>query len=155
RATRADAGDYHHGLQRGLHHPPKMKPEIIMLRRELQDDQLVRTLKRKDMLRYEDKVRDLFFYLRDRLRKPPVLQNTDGEPLVLQTIKYEVGSAQVAFDALAPLAKGATKEDLLQKAKYDADGALCEVAISWIKEGNRRMKSWDNTILGTIHISGR
>jgi SEC-C motif len=135
--------------------PPKMKPEIIMLRRELQDEESGRALKTKDLLRYEDDVRDLYFYLHERLHKPPVLQNTDGEPFVLQTIKYEIGSAQVAFDALAPLAKGATKEDLLQSAKYDDEGVLREVTISWIKKGNRRMKDWDNTILGTIHISGR
>ena len=135
--------------------PPKMKLEIITLRRELQEDELGRALKRKDLLRYEADARDLFFYIRDILHNPPVLQNTDGEPLVLQTIKYEVGSAQVAFDALALLAKGATKKDLLQSAKYDADGALREATIPWIKKGNRRMKDWDNTILGTIHIAGK
>lgn len=135
--------------------PPKMKPEIIMVRRELQDDELGRALKLRDVLRCEDEVRDLYFYIHERLHKPPVLQNTDGEPLVLQTIKYEVGSPQVTFDALAPLAKGATKEDLLQSAKYDDQGVLREVTISWIKKGNRRMKSWDNTLLGTIRISGR
>jgi SEC-C motif/Protein of unknown function (DUF2384) len=135
--------------------PPKMKPEIIMLRRELQDEESGRALKTKDVVLCEDDVRDLYFYLHERLHKPPVLQNTSGEPFVLQTIKYEIGSAQVAFDALAPLAKGATKEDLLHSAKYDDEGVLREVTISWIKKGNRRMKDWDNTILGTIHISGR
>ncbi len=126
-----------------------------MLRFELQDENDGRPLTLQDLLTYEDEVRDLFFYIRDKLYLPPVVQNTDGEALVLQTLVYEVGSAQVAFDALAPLAKGASKEELLQGAKHDADGALREITIPWLKKGNRKMKSWDNTILGTVRISGR
>ncbi len=135
--------------------PPRMKPEIVALRRELQDDEDGRALKAKDILRSEDEVRELYFYIRDVLHAPPVLCNTDDEPLVLQTIKYQVGSPQVAFDALAPLAKGASREDLLQDAEYDAEGNLHKIAIQWIKKGNRKIKSWDNTVLGTIRICGR
>jgi hypothetical protein len=135
--------------------PPRMKPEIVRLRLEFQDENDGRALTRKDVLTYEHEVRDLFFYIRDKLYLPPVVQNTDGEALVPQTLVFKIGSAQVAFDALAPLAKGASKEELLQSAKHDADGALHEIRIPWLKKGNRRMKNWDNTILGTVCISGR
>lgn len=135
--------------------PPRMKPEMIMLRRELQDDEGGRALTRRDLLKYEEDIRELYLYIRDRLYAPPVLTNTDNEPLALQTIRYEVGSPQVAFDALARLAKGQSKEDLLEGATYDVDGSLLKITIPWLKKGNRRMKSWENTVLATIRISGR
>jgi len=61
----------------------------------------------------------------------------------------------VAFEALAPLAWGHSKADLLSDAELDGDGVVRSVELPWIKKGNRRIKSWDNTILGHIRISGQ
>src|SRR2546428_5257905 len=36
-----------------------------------------------------------------------------------------------------------------------ADGRLRKTELDWIKRGNRKFKTWDNTILGTIRISDR
>jgi hypothetical protein len=135
--------------------PPKMKPEIVMLRQELRAENLDQPLTINDVLECEADVRDLFFYLRDRLYLPPTLVNTDGEPLVPQTLVFEVGSPQVALDALLALAKGVTREEVLESARYDADGSLREVTINWLKKGNCKHKSSDNTILGTVRVSGR
>jgi Protein of unknown function (DUF2384) len=60
----------------------------------------------------------------------------------------------VAFDALAPLAWGQTKEELLDEADIDADGTLRSANIDWRKKGNKMHAHWDNTILGHLRISG-
>jgi len=84
-----------------------------------------------------------------------VLCNTDGDPLLFHTLTFRIESAEAAFDALAPLAVGRLREELLDDAELGGDGKLRKVNIDWIREGNRKFKSWDNTILGHIKISGR
>jgi hypothetical protein len=83
------------------------------------------------------------------------LTNTDGDPFVLHTLTFRIGSAHAAFEALAPLAKGASKKELQEGAKLDDDGTLLSVEIPWLKQGNRMHKDWDNTILGHLRISGQ
>jgi hypothetical protein len=89
------------------------------------------------------------------MRTPPRLTNTDGDPLVFHTLTFRTGSAHAAFEALAPLAWGDSKEELLENAKLDDDGTLHSVEIPWLKKGNRMHKDWENTILGHIRISDR
>src|SRR2546426_1186900 len=109
----------------------------------------------EDLARYENDIRGVYLNIRDLLNTPPRICNTDGDPLVLHTITFEIESPQAAFEALAPLAKGLSKEQLLSNAEYDADGRLRKTELDWIKRGNRKFKTWDNTILGTIRISDR
>ena len=101
-------------------------------------------------------LRALYLSLRDRVMNPapPVLNNTDGDPLELHTITCEVASADAAFQALKSLAKGEAEEDLLHDATFDEDGRLREVAFGWTKVGNRVHKSWENTVLGHVKIEG-
>lgn len=134
---------------------PKFKSYIVDLRREIQEIEQCTALTRQQVLNYEEDIRELYLDIMEMMFSPPRLNNTDGEPLALQTITYEVGSTQVAFDALAPLARGAEKSNLLENAKYDPEGNLSEIEIPWLKKGNRLHKSWDNTILGRIKIKGR
>jgi len=137
--------------------PPRMKAEVIALRKKLR-----RKAKREngeiwaqDLARYENDIREVYLNIRDLLNTPPRICNTDGDPLVLHTITFEIESPQAAFEALAPLAKGLSKEQLLSNAEYDADGRLRKTELDWIKRGNRKFKTWDNTILGTIRILDR
>ena len=44
-------------------------------------------------------------------------------------------------------------EELLDDAERGEDGRLRSVDFDWIREGNRKIKSWDNTIVGHIKIS--
>ena len=137
--------------------PPRYKPDIIAYRRDLQRNYKIRKLTLKHVTRYEEDVRELYLYLRDALTSPPRLANTDGDPYVPHTLTYEVGSAEVAFDALASLAWGMSKEEVLEAgdAAYNADGSLRKVELQWMKKGNRQMKSWENTVLGTLALNGR
>jgi hypothetical protein len=137
--------------------PPDRKTAIVSLRVKLRRKiaKQNRELSIGDLLRYREEIRTVYLNIRDALRTPPKLCNTDGEPIVSYTIKYRIGSAQVAFDALAPLACFASKEDLLHGAELNDDGSLRSVEIPWSKRGNKVHKNWDNTILGHLYISGR
>ena len=84
----------------------------------------------------------------------PVLQNTDGDPLVPHTLVYDIDSPQAAFDALADLCITASREEILEEARRDDEGRLAAIAIDWQKAGNEKHKSWSNTILGKIAIDG-
>ncbi len=136
---------------------PRWKAEVIGLRKVLRKKiaRQKRELTAADLIRYEDDVREIYLNIRDALHAPPRLQNTDGDPLVFHTLTFQIGSPGVAFEALAPLAWGWSKEELLSEAELDDDGAISSVEFDWVKKGNAKIKSWDNTLLGHIKISGR
>jgi hypothetical protein len=133
---------------------PSRKAEIVKLRAWMREKiaKQGRELAEADLIHYEEKIRTEYLNGRDARHAPPILTNTDGELLLLHTLRYRIGSAQVAFDALASLAWDHTKEVLLEEADVDADGALRKVEITWTKSGNAMHKDWDNTILGQIKI---
>jgi hypothetical protein len=135
--------------------PPDHKIEVIELRKKLKKKiaKQNRHLGLHDLLRYADLIRATYLDIRDRLFLPPVLCNTDGDPLLFHTLTFRVESAQTAFHAMAPLAAGLSREELLDDAELGEDGRLRKVNVDWIKKGNRKFKSWDNTILGHINIS--
>ena len=137
--------------------PPGRKADVIALRAWLRQGaaRQDRELNQLDLFRYAEKIRLTYLAIRDSLHAPPRLCNTDGETLEFHTLTWRAGSAQVAFDALAPLAWGWTKEELLEDAEIGSDGALHSVEIDWVKKGNKMHKHWDNTILGHIKISDR
>jgi len=136
--------------------PPRCKADVIGLRKRLRKKiaRQKRELSAADLIRYEDDVRETYLNIRDALHTPPRLANTDGDPLVFHTLTFQIGSPAVAFAALAPLAWGFSKEELLSEAELDDDGVLRSVKFDWVKKGNRKIKSWDNTIMGHIKISG-
>jgi hypothetical protein len=114
-----------------------------------------RQLAASDLIRYREDIRTAYLDIRDAMRTPPQLTNTDGDPYVLHTLTFRAGSAHAAFEALAPLARGISKKELLGEAKLDEDGTLLSVEIPWLKQGNRTHKDWENTVLGNIKIFGR
>jgi hypothetical protein len=137
--------------------PPSHKAAIVGLRRKLQKKiaKQNRGLTVPDLIRYREDIRTTYLNVRDSIRTPPRLTNTDGDPFVLHTLTFRTGSALAAFEALAPLARGFSKTELLNGAKFDADGALLSVELPWQKKGNRIHQDWDNTLLGQLTISGR
>jgi len=135
--------------------PPDKKIEVIELRKKLKRRiaKQHRCLTPDDLLRYADLIRATYLNIRHGLFLPPVLCNTDGDPLLFHTLRFRIESAEAAFDGLYPLAVGRSREELLDDAELGEDGKLRNVAIDWIKAGNRKFKTWDNTILGHIKIS--
>ena len=116
--------------------PPRNKAEIVGFRAKLRKKiaKQNRELTAADLIRYAEEIRTLYLDIRDALHLPPRFCNTDGDPLLFHTLAFRVGSARAAFDALAPLAWGLSKEDLLGAAKVDADGTLRSVEIEWRKK---------------------
>jgi hypothetical protein len=137
--------------------PPSHKASIVRLRTHLRKKiaKQNRELTVSDLIRYRDDIRTTYLNVRDSIRTPPRLTNTDGDPFVLHTLTFRTGSALAAFEALAPLARGISKTELLKGAKLDGDGALLSVDLPWQKKGNRIHQDWDNTLLGHLSISGR
>ncbi|MFZ1084903.1 MAG: SEC-C metal-binding domain-containing protein [Terracidiphilus sp.] len=136
--------------------PPDRKIEIVKLRAKLRKKiaKQNRELAAADLVRYTDEIRTVYLDIRDAMRRPPTLQNTDGDPFAFHTLTFRIGSAQLAFDALASLAWHATKKELLDEAERSSDGELQRVEIPWSKKGNKLHETWDNTILGHLKIDG-
>ena len=137
--------------------PPGSKVAIIRLRAKLRQkiSRQNRELAAADLLRYREEIRTTYLDLRDAMRTPPRLTNTDGDPLLLHTLTFRAGSAHAACEALAPLERGVSKKELMENAELGDNGELRRVEISWLKQGNRMHKDWENTVLGHITISGR
>ncbi len=135
--------------------PPERKVEIIELRKKLKKriTKQNRNLMSSDLLQYAGLIRATYLDIRDALHTPLQLCNTDSDPLLFHTMTFRIESTEASFEALAPLAMGRSREDLLDDAELDESGKLSSVDFDWIREGNRRIKSWDNTILGHIKIS--
>src|SRR5437016_1336326 len=136
--------------------PPRMKSLVIELRQALQEsDSNHRTLSEQDLKVFEEDIRECYLDIRDRILTPPVLANTDGDLLEVHTMTFDIVSSQAAFDALAPLAVGVPNEALLHNAEYDVAGCLSKVEFDWLGKGNKKFKSWENTVLGQLKIAGR
>ena len=84
--------------------PPDLKPEIMALRKAIAGRR--KKLGIEHLWEREDVIRNLYFELYELITMPPQLQNTDGDALSLQTIRYRVPSAQTAFDRLKGMASG-------------------------------------------------
>ncbi|MGE3843550.1 MAG: SEC-C metal-binding domain-containing protein [Vicinamibacterales bacterium] len=112
-------------------------------------------LTRNDLLDYDLEIRQAYHEVVDAILNPelPVMQNTDGDPLELTTLTYELGIPPArAVECLTPLAT-LRDEAHISDETYDATGAIRGATLTWIKGGNRKMKDWDNTTLGTLRIS--
>ena len=112
-------------------------------------------LTREELLDYDLEIRQAYHQIVDALRHPkiPVMRNTDGDPLELTTLTYELGvPAAEAVERLTPLATLRDEAHVADEA-FDTTGALCSATLTWIKAGNRKMKDWDNTTLGTLHVN--
>jgi hypothetical protein len=135
--------------------PPGRKADVIALRKKLQKRaaRQKRDLSTEDLICYAVDIRTTYLDIRDSLYAPPQFCNTDGDPLEFHTLTFHIESAEAAFHALASLALTRTKDDLLEDAEFDRAGNLNAVTFEWLKKGNRKISTWDNTIMGTIRIS--
>lgn len=116
-----------------------------------------RKISHKDLHALDPMLRRLYFALRSRLLNPqlPILQNTDGDPLEFVKLTYQLNcSPRTAFDKLRSLNLLETEEELLADATQDEKGDAQTLTFSWMKAGNEKHRSWDNTILGNITIEG-
>lgn len=136
--------------------PPEMK-EIILEAREILEEakDSPGPLSQRDLQDSVDDIRERYLEIVDEIMARPELVNTDGEPLEIHTMTFDIPSAQAAFDALAPLAVGIPAEALLHSAEYDSTGALSKVEIPWLKKGSSKYKELENAVLGKLQINRR
>ena len=135
--------------------PPIYKIELIDFRKELLRGKVRCT---REVLRDADlELLERYFDMIDRVLDPPLpkLENTDGEPLEMHRLVFDIDSPQAAFDALKYLDFDRSERELLAGAERTARGELKRVQLDWKKPGNRLHESWTNTILGHIEIKGR
>jgi len=148
RLTMLEAGN-------GFAIPPMEKAPIIELRAQIASAHPV--ISHQVLRDWDFELLDLFHEIADRLYNPrlPTLQNTDGDPLSLHKIVFDLNVVpQDAFDALKHLALDELDEDLLADATRDFEEKLTRVRFSWKKRGNKKHTGWDNTVLGSIEIDG-
>lgn len=134
--------------------PPIEKFAILELRKELYA--LENPPSHALLEKYEYEMLAIYHEVYERLHNPPIpsLRNTDGDPTVFQKLIYDIQSPQTAFAALKQLCIDSTEDELLQNAEFNAAGELQRIEFPWLKKGNAKHKSWDNTILGHIGIKG-
>lgn len=132
--------------------PPIEKFAILELRKELYalEDPPSHALLRK----YAHEMLAIYHQVYERLHNPPIplLHNTDGDPMISQKLIYDIQSPQAAFAELKQLCINSTEDELLANAEFNAAGELYRIEFPWLKKGNAKHKSWDNTILGHIRI---
>lgn len=86
--------------------------------------------------------------------KQPILTNTDGHLFIPHKLIFDIENPKSTFDSLHKLCLNETKDKLLEWAKYDKQGNFVAVEFPWLKKGNKKHKSWDNTVWGHINIDG-
>jgi hypothetical protein len=131
--------------------PPRWHTRIIDWRERLFRKRL---MTRQDLVDFDIEIRDLYLDIAAELLDPtpPRLCNTDGDPIALTTVTYELKTTVgEAFTKLAPLAR-VHGEDHSGEVIRDASGAVTSASLSWVKAGNRQHKHWNNTVLGTLRL---
>ena len=90
------------------------------------------------LLKAEDNLRDLYFELAyNEKNRRIAIRNTDGDPLALHALTYDVPSFEEAFHALKDLEQKATRMDdaaLLEEAEMNEAGQPSCVHIHWLKK---------------------
>lgn len=133
--------------------PPGDKIGLVNLREHMTANSPIDS---EGLREWDIELREVYLYRMEVLLSPPMpqLHNTDGEPVVLHSLSFEIPSAQEAFDALKQLAFDETEEELMEGAELDGEGQVRSVSFTWKAAGNAMHRSWDSTILGHIKIEG-
>ena len=94
-------------------------------------------LRTETLLDFEDELRWTYFLMANDLQKRwRDIRNTDGDPLLFQTLTYEIPSFDAAFHSLKDLEQRVTRQsdaDLLTTAETNPAGEPVKIHISWLK----------------------
>jgi len=134
--------------------PPERREPILRLRKRMEKRK--RPINQSTRKEWELDLLSTYWELVEPILNPPppVFQNTDGDPLLPQTVVYDIASPQAAFDALADLCILSDREELLEEGRRDAKGDLVGIRFDWHKAGNAKHREWTNTIMGKLEIDG-
>jgi hypothetical protein len=126
--------------------PPVHKPRVIELRRSIVAGGAGSgaDLFGAELLReWDGELREVYLEIANALLYPqmPVMQNTDGDPLEMHTLAFELDTPAAAYDALKDLTAGVSEPDI----ERDAAGEFVRAEMTWARLGNKMHKDWKNT----------
>jgi hypothetical protein len=116
---------------------------------------LIHVRQRDELREHPDlALRSLYFTLAESYLHPPPpqIRNTDDDVLEPRTLYFDIESAQGAFDALVHLAVGTTRDELLEDAKFDVNGAVTDALIPWVRRTDPERSSLETVLMGRIRI---
>lgn len=118
---------------------------------------LVRRRKRATfpLREYDLEMLEIYHVMAKRTLNPalPAMHNTDGDPISMRRVVFDIESAERAFEALRHL-EPADEGELAQTQRRDGDGRLVEGQLHWVEPSKTGRGGMSNTILGTLTISG-
>jgi len=136
--------------------PPDMHGRLLDLRDDQKKSARIHGRLDPAWLRSQDgSLRSFYFEAADRTMDPPppILQNTDGDPLVPIRLIYKLHCLpELAVDKLKTLVLPEFQEEILEDADFGRSGNIVRVSLTWQKRGNRMNAAWENTSLGHIEI---
>jgi SEC-C motif len=134
--------------------PPIWKEPLLTLRKRIR--KLHDPITPAVLQEYVFEMLELYDEFRERAENPqlPQLCNTDGDPLEFHKLFFEIESAEETFKSLHILNVIDSEEEQRQDAVLNESGTIESIEITWNKMGNKKMKEWDNTILGNLQLDG-
>ena len=135
--------------------PPIYKIELIDFRKELLRGEP--RLTAETLCEWDLELIERYLDIMDKVLHPqlPKLHNTDGDPLEMHRLAFDIESPEKVLDALKSLDSGRSEEELISATKRTARGDFKSVQFNWTKAGNQLHKDWSTTIVGQIEIKGR
>ncbi len=127
-----------------------LSPEILQLRKKMRKAQS--SITDDELYDWDMEIRNLYFYVDRALHSPPQLCNTDGDPMELHRLVYDVSSAEDAFEKLCDLCVTMEPDELRVDAKQDDTGSIIHVEFPWDRQGHKASPGLSNTVLGHIVI---
>jgi len=138
----------------GVAMPPAIKQTLIDFAEELR---LTPRTTMEQLADYDLELIALYLDASADLLQPavPQLNNTDGDPMALQALVYDIQSADEAFHALWDLNFQESEAEQRKMATLTESGAIQQAEIAWLERGNKMHSSWDSTVLGRLLIEGK
>jgi hypothetical protein len=81
----------------------------------------------------------------------PTLQNTDGEPMSMRKVVFDIDSPERAFSALRHLDPG-EDADLARAQRRDAQGRLVEAELSWVEPSRNPRGAMKDKVVAFLAI---
>jgi len=132
--------------------PPRMKPQLIDLRRNLSRGR--KKVTRDELYDWDLDIRELYLEMDRALHTRPELRNTDGDPMEFHKLIYNIESTDIAVEKLAPLCMTETIKEIRAAAEKDKNGNIHRAAFDWNRKGSPINKGMPNTVLAHIEIDG-
>jgi hypothetical protein len=135
--------------------PPIYKLELIDFRKQLLRDKPRFTS--ATLCDWDIELIERYLSVINRVMHPqiPKLHNTDGEPLEMHRLVFDIESPEKVLDALKPLDLGHSEQEFMAATERTARGEFKRVRFNWKKPGNQMHDSWSITIVGHIEITRR